>query len=404
MKLLYDLSSAQIQGNMKINGGGEYSLSIFDGLMNRCSDNVVVLVLLNACLEKTGKLNYILEKHKTEIRYYNSIKEIEKIIENDNISEVIFPVCYYQYSQLVIPNNVKIVSVIHDLCDIFYDNTKIKYGRFIKNDGLNLLRWIKLFIVKGIKKRKVISQNNKLVNLNDNQIIITVSEFSKASLFYHLNINDINTIKVLYTAPKLIFNNDIENVDLSSTVKNKKYFLLTAGCRWTKNNAIVLKAFSILFNDSKYLGLFDSYKVILIGNSDESIRYYKAIVRDSDCFEFEKYVSDEQLELLYRNAYALVFPSVLEGFGMPPLEAMRNGIVPICSTAMSIPEICKDGALYFDPYDVESIICTLVQSLDANYYSDIKKRAEKRFQEIEQKRCFDKEITINYILGIDNNE
>jgi len=66
-------------------------------------------------------------------------------------------------------------------------------------------------------------------------------------------------------------------------------------------------------------------------------------------------VSDEMLPILYRQAQMLVFPSLYEGFGLPPLEAMACGTPVAASRTSSIPEILGEAAVYFDPYSVEDI-------------------------------------------------
>ena len=58
---------------------------------------------------------------------------------------------------------------------------------------------------------------------------------------------------------------------------------------------------------------------------------------------------------VYRCAHFLVYPSLSEGFGLPPLEAMKFQTIAAVSRAGAIPEICQDGAVYFDPYSSESI-------------------------------------------------
>jgi glycosyltransferase involved in cell wall biosynthesis len=60
-------------------------------------------------------------------------------------------------------------------------------------------------------------------------------------------------------------------------------------------------------------------------------------------------LSDEEILALYRNAVALVFPSLYEGFGIPPLEAMTLGCPVLASRIPPIEEVCGDSALYFDP-------------------------------------------------------
>jgi glycosyltransferase involved in cell wall biosynthesis len=71
-----------------------------------------------------------------------------------------------------------------------------------------------------------------------------------------------------------------------------------------------------------------------------------------------------ELVSLYRRAAALVFPSLYEGFGMPPLEAMACGCPVACSNAASLPEVCGDAARYFDPEDPEAIATATADVLD----------------------------------------
>ena len=83
--------------------------------------------------------------------------------------------------------------------------------------------------------------------------------------------------------------------------------------------------------------------------------------------EFEKsdqlirtgYLSDAELAALYSNAWAFVFPSLYEGFGLPPLEAMHFGCPVICSRAASVPEVAGDAALYCNAQDVDDIAACL---------------------------------------------
>jgi glycosyltransferase involved in cell wall biosynthesis len=72
----------------------------------------------------------------------------------------------------------------------------------------------------------------------------------------------------------------------------------------------------------------------------------------------------DELPSLYRRAGALVFPSLYEGFGLPPLEAMACGCPVTCSDAASLPEICGEAAVYFDPTSVEELVAGVRQALD----------------------------------------
>jgi glycosyltransferase involved in cell wall biosynthesis len=72
-------------------------------------------------------------------------------------------------------------------------------------------------------------------------------------------------------------------------------------------------------------------------------------------------VDDAGLKALYANALGLVFPSLYEGFGLPPLEAMRLGCPVLAARAAALPEVYGDAALYFDPYDEEALLRAMVR-------------------------------------------
>ena len=73
-------------------------------------------------------------------------------------------------------------------------------------------------------------------------------------------------------------------------------------------------------------------------------------------------VSSERVASLYRRAACLVFPSLYEGFGLPPLEAMACGCPVAAANAGAIPEVCGDAAVLFDPLDVDSIAAGVLEA------------------------------------------
>lgn len=77
--------------------------------------------------------------------------------------------------------------------------------------------------------------------------------------------------------------------------------------------------------------------------------------------EYTGYVTDGQLVGLLQRAVLFVFPSRYEGFGLPPLEAMRVGCPVLASNAASIPEACGDAAVYFDPDDVQQLASAIAR-------------------------------------------
>jgi glycosyltransferase involved in cell wall biosynthesis len=88
---------------------------------------------------------------------------------------------------------------------------------------------------------------------------------------------------------------------------------------------------------------------------------------------------EEDLVALYNLAALFVFPSLYEGFGLPPLEAMACGTPVVCSHAASLPEVVGDAALMVDPYDVDGLAAAMERVLrDADLRQDLRERGLAR--------------------------
>ncbi|KJY41115.1 hypothetical protein VR41_13955 [Streptomyces sp. NRRL B-1568] len=87
---------------------------------------------------------------------------------------------------------------------------------------------------------------------------------------------------------------------------------------------------------------------------------------------------DVTLSRYYRGALGLVYPSLYEGFGLPPLEAMAEGVPVVAARAASIPEVVGDAALLFDPREVDDLVQALRQLLDASIREGLERRGPER--------------------------
>lgn len=113
--------------------------------------------------------------------------------------------------------------------------------------------------------------------------------------------------------------------------------------------------------------LFPAYMFVLVGKEDHFYAHLKqaAQKRGLSNVIFTGFVDDRGLNTLYRFASCYLFPSLYEGFGLPPLEAMARGLPVLSSNQGSLPEILGDAARYFDPHTGGSLEAELAKILDS---------------------------------------
>ena len=178
----------------------------------------------------------------------------------------------------------------------------------------------------------------------------------------------------------------INNTLNKYNVHGDGYFLLSSANRWTKNNFRALVAIDNLIMSNR---VNSNKEVVVLGCDKQHEKFFLKQIKSKNNFIFLDYVPAEELDDFYKNAQIFIYPSMLEGFGYPPIEAMRHGTQCICSSSTSIPEVCGDAALYFNPYDIESIEITILEALDPQCIAIMKKRINTHFQEITTRQVED---------------
>lgn len=177
--------------------------------------------------------------------------------------------------------------------------------------------------------------------LKRNIEIITVSDYTKDLL---IDLYKIHKQRIF------VIRNGISEHFLNCKLNSQKqnYILYIGKLSPTKNIKGLIKAFEILVNIYNL-----DLKLKLTGYIEKL--YFEIDNKIKNKVEFIGFPCDNDLLDLYRNALLFVFPSLSEGFGLPPLEAMACGCPVVVSNVASLPEVCGDAAYYVDPYNVESI-------------------------------------------------
>lgn len=182
--------------------------------------------------------------------------------------------------------------------------------------------------------------------LKTSKHIITVSNFSKDEIIkaYHIKSDHIS---VIYNAV-----NDNFKYKENKSLKQKKYFLAVSSLNNRKNFITVLQSFV------RYAKLNHDENLYIIGDLKNSsfkgikIEDYQKHLQ----IKFLGRVSDEELIDYYSNAIGFIYPSLYEGFGIPPLEAQACNCPVLLSNIPSLKEIFKDSGIFCDPYNIDDII------------------------------------------------
>jgi len=196
--------------------------------------------------------------------------------------------------------------------------------------------------------------------------IFTVSEFSKLELIKYLKVEK-EKIEIVYGGVDSNFNQNYTYKKIP-----EKYLLFVGNVKPHKNLLNALIAFDSVrdkYSDYKFY-IVGKKEGFITGNMDELKSYIQKL---GDNVYFTGYVNDEELKNYYANANLFIFPSKYEGFGLPPLEAMKFNIPIICSNAASLPEVCGDAVLYFDPNEYEDIADKIMQVIDHKWKPDLNK-------------------------------
>ncbi len=292
---------------------------------------------------------------KADIRWHTIEEQLKlpQILNKENLDLMHFP-----YQSIPIFYNKPFILTIHDLIPYNFPT-----GQASALPGpiynLKLLAY-KFVIGQAARKAKK---------------IIAVSNATKDEIIDHLGVHSSKVTVICEGAS--VFSSKATPTK-RYTLNAIRYFLYVGNAYPHKNLERLLEAFSV-FCHSGLVSESHDIKLILVVKDDYFYKRLKKKVEEenlSDKIIFKLNVADEELSNLYQNALALVLPSLMEGFGLPALEAMANKCLVLASDIPSLREVCGDAAIYFDPYNIKDIAKKMneVDSIDSSHYSDKKEK------------------------------
>ena len=162
----------------------------------------------------------------------------------------------------------------------------------------------------------------------------------------------------------------------SASPYQRKYILFVGNVKPHKNLSALVKAFGSICDKIPH-------DLVIVGKKEGFITGDDVVANEAarlgSRVQFTGYVDDDKLRQYFAHAELLVFPSLYEGFGLPPLEAMAAGCPVLVSNAASMPEICGDAAVFFDPYQHEDMAVKMLEILsDDNLRESIRQNGYER--------------------------
>lgn len=177
--------------------------------------------------------------------------------------------------------------------------------------------------------------------------VLTVSQFSKDEIVDALGI-DRHKIHIVHSNVPFHHTPSAEEVlNFKRDSNTEKYILAVSNMDPRKNFAQLIRAFNNIEDKS--------VKLYIIGMRQKAFNTPDLQELVSDRVHLPGFVDDDQLQLMYQNALLSVYPSLYEGFGLPPLESMTFGCPAIVSDIPALREVSQDAGLYVDPYNVDDI-------------------------------------------------
>jgi glycosyltransferase involved in cell wall biosynthesis len=346
--ILFDLLSTQPVGPVKYNGGAEYTKQIFFELLLHVKMDCKIYGIFNSTISLDNDVVQKCKENMVElIDVCNS--NIEKFVIEKEI-HLFFIGIANRWFNYCIPKNVNIYCAILDISDIEIVNSKLFSSAsnlaFSKSFNDRLKSFAKKLFFETYKKKLSLKLFNIYASFFSRLDLsrcrfLTISEHSKysiLSLFSDYISN--NMIDVFWPPPTTLSLSSLsyKNPDLV----DKKYWLLINAGRQFKN------ALSVIRELKSIKDFYNRYTLVIVGNIQNTI-IEDEICNNPGVYQRD-YVSRQELEWLYENASLFIYPSFVEGFGLPPVEAMKYGTPVLASATSSIMEVCGDAVMYFCPY------------------------------------------------------
>lgn len=302
---------------------GRYIFRLLQYLQGIDTVNDYTVLLKPADMDKANFTNPRFEKMVCPYKEFTFGEQLELLKQ---IRDLKPDLVHFGKDNIPVLYRGKHVTTMHDLTTM----------RFVNPDTQRLKFWVMQTVYKQVVKRAA----------RGSVAILTPSQFVKDDVIRYTGVNP-DKITVTYESADPI----TDPVEPIKELTGKPFIMYVGRPMPHKNLWRLIEAFKTL------KGRHPDLQLVLAGKLDSN---YRSIQQKSQHEQitnitFTDFVTEGQLRWLYENCQAYVFPSLSEGFGLPPLEAMQHGAPVVSSNATCLPEINGDAAHYFDPLDIQSM-------------------------------------------------
>lgn len=384
MNIIFDLFSSQpFSPHAKFNGGGQYVKSIFKHFMfeNQYHNNKIYCTY-NSILYLDHEISLLCARYKIELLDIN-VYNINHYISIHNIEKVFIGILQ-RYLNLELPIGVKLIIVVHDMRDLEILPTKEEFFNLSRINGIKSI--IKLSVIlmfyffwKKYRIYKNLKAYNSVFNYlkKNNSEIWTVSCHTKNLILSKFSFLDHDRIKIFW-APEIKVNSLVLKIP---SIDNLQFFMLVSCDHWEKNTLNIINAF-ISYNKNK----LKKINLVIVGDLSDTPLECK-IKKYGWIYNFSN-LEESQMEWLYSQTDMLIYLSYVEGFGYPPINAMKYGKPILASATSSIMEICGCAPIYCCPYSKTEILARINYVMN-NDLSLFRQESLKRHTEIINKQRVD---------------
>lgn len=386
MNILLDFIPLQHNGG--IGGAASFTKAVCDEVCLRSSSKDCLFATFDSSQPIGNQYDYqeYAQKHSIQLLDLAS-STLSQLIGKHNINTFLMPIGQFYKDYSLEGIKCKVVIGIHDIWHVERVDNRIE---LVIHDEIaeSKWRWAKRMVntISGRFNRQQQAIYNHIIPLYSapNTFAFTVSEYTRNALLYYFPQLSGKEIHICYSpARNIIMQPKIENKALRKIIEErKKYLLMLATNRRLKNAQTLIKVFKRLLSDYPDLHLITT-------------RYGHSVNPQHIDIPF---LSDSDLEHAYKNAHALVFGSFFEGFGYPPIEAMKHGTPCVASNVTSIPEILGNAGIYFSPFypaDMYSAIKGVLNDRNCR-----KGQIARRFSEVSQRQQNDLKKLVDELFHI----